>query len=790
MNIDYFVTPTFSQIHRDRNPFIFVMGPVRPLSGDTEILTPEGWIFIKDWTAGTQVAQYNVLDKELSFYTPNTLHVQDADEFIHFKNANSLSMKLSPEHNVITRDYAGKHKMLTAEELEAKPSKHLIPTTFVVKGEAGVLTESVLRLRTAIAADGHYPKVGNQCTFSLRKPRKKERLRSLLTDCGIEWTEVKHKSRPTETIFTFSRPTFEKHFGNEIFKYSSAELKTIVDESSKWDGTETKGTCRFTTSLKDQADKIQFAAHASGYRASINKVEYNDKVWKPTYVVEICKSATKSKVFVRCDTTTIERVPSEDGKKYCLGADTGFFLARHDNKIFITGNSGKSSGCVFHCFLNACRQKPDEHGVRHSKYLIVRDTYPAIKSTILVTWISWFKDKIKITYDTPIKAEIKYGLDDGTTIHMELVLIGVSSAQEVEKLRSLEVTGCHINEAASIDKEVFEMIKTRVGHFPAEKDGGAVDPFILADYNAVDTEHWLYKLAEETRPEGHSFYRQPPAVLLVDGKYVVNPEAENITRTLPDGSVIKGIDPERYMMMCMGSDPDFIYVNIMNNYGDVRHGRPVFKDYNDSEHCSTKMLKASKGAQLIIGMDQGLTPAAVFTQQLPDGSVQILREITTKDCSLQEFCQDYLWPTIKLEFPEFEKNFHVICDPATVQRSMNDSKAGTDVIRECGIPFRTAKTNNFIARKEAVTHFLRLSHKFTLDSRCKMLRKGFLSEYKFEEIRAAQSGNFKETPAKNEYSHVHDALQYAMLEYYHEGKKKRPVVRRNRYKVASGVGGY
>ena len=46
------------------------------------------------------------------------------------------------------------------------------------------------------------------------------------------------------------------------------------------------------------------------------------------------------------------------------------------------------------------------------------------------------------------------------------------------------------------------------------KDGGPVDPFIISDYNAVSTTHWLYKLAEETKPEkDFSFYKQPPAVL-------------------------------------------------------------------------------------------------------------------------------------------------------------------------------------------------------------------------------------------------------------------------------------
>lgn len=449
---------------------------------------------------------------------------------------------------------------------------------------------------------------------------------------------------------------------------------------------------------------------------------------------------------------------------------------------FIMGpvGSGKSSGCIFHCFLNACKQVPDIHGVRHSRYVVVRATYPALKSTTLKSWISWFKDKIKITYDIPIRAEIKYDLEDGTKLHMEVLFIAVDSEQNVEKLRSLEVTACHINEASEIDEAVFQMIKTRIRRYPAKKDGGSVDPFIILDYNAVSTDHWLYRLAEEDRPEGHSFYRQPPAVLFVNGKYVVNPKAENLEH------LVEGY----YEGMCLGNDHDFIYVNVMNNYGEVRKGKPVYKDYNDADHCSTLDLKPIAGAQLVIGMDQGLTPAAAICQQCPDGSILVLDEITTTDCSLQEFCHDLLWPLIKNKYKDFIKNFYVVCDPATMQRSMNDSKAGTDIIRESGLPYRTAKTNAFTARREAVTHFLRLKNKFKLSPSCKSLRKGFLSEYKYEEVRASQTDAFKEKPAKNEFSHVHDALQYAMLEFYHNKDRKRPVIRRKKYQSGSTIGGY
>ena len=55
-------------------------------------------------------------------------------------------------------------------------------------------------------------------------------------------------------------------------------------------------------------------------------------------------------------------------------------------------------------------------------------------------------------------------------------------------------------------------------------------PQIVVDYNAVYTEHWLYRWAEEVKPENCEFFRQPPAVLKdASGRYFVNPDAENLS---------------------------------------------------------------------------------------------------------------------------------------------------------------------------------------------------------------------------------------------------------------------
>lgn len=460
-------------------------------------------------------------------------------------------------------------------------------------------------------------------------------------------------------------------------------------------------------------------------------------------------------------------------------ANNTFVQVHNDpNKyIFVRGpvGSGKSSGAIWHLFLSAMNQRPNHEGKRKSKYGIIRATYPALKSTVIKSWEDWFGPLIKIVYDSPIRGNVTLPLPDGTDLDMDLVFIALDKEEEVKKLQSLELTAAHINEAAEVAQGVHQMLKSRIDRYPPTREGGAVAPFIICDYNSVDTEHWLYQLETATeRPPKHGFYAQPGALLMcesddpdaltcdVDGNYYkINPEADNI----------QNLSKDYYVDQIAGADPAWVNVFILNNWGMVRSGRPVYKMYNDSVHCAKSHIEPLKGVPLIIGMDLGLNPAATFCQLSPMGQFLVLDEIATADCSIQEFCADYLWPKIRNEYSKLD--FYVVLDPAAVGRSQNDKVAAFEVVRDAGLPFRLAKTNNPMARRESVIDFLRKVDGFLLDPQCQVLRKGFISEYKFEKIRAAQSEMFKEKPEKNFWSHIHDALQYTALEVAAaKGRKK------------------
>jgi hypothetical protein len=364
------------------------------------------------------------------------------------------------------------------------------------------------------------------------------------------------------------------------------------------------------------------------------------------------------------------------------------------------------------------------------------------------------KDQITVTYGAPIVGRMNFPLSDGTAVESELLFLPLETDDDVEKLQSLELTGAHLNEASEISKNVFDMLKTRVGRFPERGGAGVTKKFILLDYNSVPTDHWLYKIAEEDEPPKHSFYKQPPAMLYNNGIYTTNPYAENL----------ENLDPDYYDDMVLGADEDFINIYVLNNYGDLRHGRPVYKAYDDRIHASEMELKPLNGVPLIVGMDCGLTPACAITQLTPTGQFIVYDEIVTENCSIEEFAEDFLWPMMRSKYSNF--NFELVVDPAARERSQNDKRSAMDILVNCGLPVRLAKTNEKLARREAVSHFLRKVGGLILNSiSVPILRKGFISEYKFEKLKSVGLLlRHKETPEKNIYSHVHEALQYAAVE--------------------------
>lgn len=472
------------------------------------------------------------------------------------------------------------------------------------------------------------------------------------------------------------------------------------------------------------------------------------------------------------------------------------YLFHQDNRRFkffrgVVG-SGKSVTCMWDLIFTAAKQYPDLNGIRYSRFAVVRKTKDRLATTTLKTWQepAWLGGIITITKQ-PLHGEliIPSPTNDGTILNIEYLFMGFDNEKDVGKLQSMEVTGVYINEAHEINDSVFDMFTSRLRYpklatmeeiHPAfrefyephkNKKGkvGPIDPSIILDYNSIPTSHWLAQL--EMNPEFNDnhpkfgFYTQPAALLPVPNRNVegaIGPDAEgNYYIVNPDAENIDNLRPDYYEDQIYNKDPEWIKVYAMNEYGTLQEGRPVYKAYRDSVHYD-EHLTVEKHLPLIIGIDPGLGGmAAAITQLSANGKLLVLDEVIAEGMSVEDFGKNLLWPHLR-NF--YTKHRHLlVIDPAARNRSQTDYKTALGVLKGMGFRIKLApKENNPTARQAAVNHFLLKQDGLSIGPESPVIRQGFLGGYRYEKAnKIIGSTTYKAKPDKNEFSHIHDALQYA-----------------------------
>ena len=436
----------------------------------------------------------------------------------------------------------------------------------------------------------------------------------------------------------------------------------------------------------------------------------------------------------------------------------------HAHNGFVRGlmgpvGSGKSSSCCVEIVNRALQQKPWLDGVRRSRWAVIRNTYPELKSTTIKTWETWFPSHVApFRWDTPITASMVINdIGDGTSLELEVLFLALDKASETGKLRSLELTGAWINEASEIPKEIFDMVTQRVGRYPSKLKGGPSWSGVILDTNPPDDDSWYYKIAEEETPEGWKFFRQAGGLYKEGEELKPNPDAENIDN-LPSGH-------QYYLNQIGAKNDDWINVFLLGNYGTTGDGKPVYPEFHDKVHVAKENLEPIRGLPIILGWDFGLTPACVIGQMTPKGQLIILKELVSQDMGIRQFANDIVKPVLMNEYGGFQR--FSAGDPAGSIRAQTDERTCFQELLECGIPTEPASTNDWIPRRESVAFFLtRMADGqpgFLLDPRVRELRRGFNGRYRYERIKVSGSARFKDRPVKDDSSHIQDALQYACM---------------------------
>lgn len=345
-----------------KNNIVILNGSAGCVDCDTEYFNGYEWKKISEYTDGERVLQYNE-DGTANLVYPLNYIKNEAEYLWHFQTKYGTDQCLSDEHNCyyITSKgnlYCKKFKEVR-ENQETTGFKGKFITSFDYEGKGIDLSDDEIRLMTAIFADGSFLTIrkpdntSRKVRFHLKKERKKERLKMLLEKNNIEYKESK-SSTEGYTDYYFKAPFRCKHFPIEWYNCNKRQFKIIADEVMYWDA-EYSIKNRFSTTNKQDADFIQFVYTSLGYRATISVNDRRNQIYHTCgkfYVrksIEYVVRYTERNLISMCvdnrpdhKKTEINKYKTLDGYEYCFTVPSHMLVLRRNNKIFITGNCGKS----------------------------------------------------------------------------------------------------------------------------------------------------------------------------------------------------------------------------------------------------------------------------------------------------------------------------------------------------------------------------------------------------------------------------------------------------------------
>lgn len=321
------------------------------VDADTEYFNGMTWKRMADYKRGSgeKVLQY-MENGEAKLVEPINYIVNDNIKTLkHFTNKYGIDMVLSDDHRMYTYKNYGKYNaglrnqltteiVTVSEYLNKQSSKERhIPTTFTYKTKGIPITDDYIRLLVAVYADGTYD--GHKIELRLKKDRKKDRLRTLLTNCDIGWSERNIYNTEYTSFYMYPIPSIsewfiDKQFTKKWYDCTDNQLKIVIDECVYWDGSIEEGNRlgAYYSSKKEEIDFIQFALHRLGYRASISRNDGKNSN-NESYRVRWTKRNVLG--LKECEVTDYKTI---DGQSYCFTVPSGLLVLRRNGKIFITGN--------------------------------------------------------------------------------------------------------------------------------------------------------------------------------------------------------------------------------------------------------------------------------------------------------------------------------------------------------------------------------------------------------------------------------------------------------------------
>jgi hypothetical protein len=446
---------------------------------------------------------------------------------------------------------------------------------------------------------------------------------------------------------------------------------------------------------------------------------------------------------------------------YILGADAFALLNG-------PGGSGKTVASCKKALISAQRMVPvgsrDGKPLRRYVLGVWRQKYANLWSATIPSWWEVFPKDLpgsSWTGASPRSAQHIIRFEDAFGI-IELIAMfeAFGESANPEDLLGKRFTDVYLNELTTFPEELVAYLVDRVGRDPPQAVTRRTGRF-FADCNAPDVTDFVFRDFFETPKPGYQLYRQP------GGR---DPGAENpaMGRAYYENSARMNAHRPWWVRRMVDNVPG------MSVGADL-----VYPAYDDERMLASGTIPVEKRLPVIVGVDGGLTPGVIYSQEMPDGQMRWLAEIAMERGGMEELARSML----ALEAWRFKDcEFVTDCDPSMLAGEENDSgvklEKGSDRERlaaALGRKVTEARTNDPNVRWDAVRDKLNLNlgpgrPGFLLDPGCKTARRGFLQTYQYRKTRGT---NDLSSVAKCFESHVHDAGQYAALRNGSEDARKR-----------------
>lgn len=439
--------------------------------------------------------------------------------------------------------------------------------------------------------------------------------------------------------------------------------------------------------------------------------------------------------------------------------------------------SGKSTGMVWEICYYLPQMLYALYGIKKTRWLVLRNTNDQLWMTTMKTMFEWFDPQ---NFGKFRKQEKVFTITAFKPLEIEILFRSCDRPEDVNKFRSLELTGYGIDESSEVHHSIKLILRQRIGRYPRasdwpkdEKGNPFVMKFGIESTNPPDIESAdyteFYGAPEQRLPDGEGFWQEP-------------------------GENQQNLDPNYYsdMRRLYANDPEWVDRYIDGKPGVMKVGKDVYGSFSRTFHVSeTPLTWPGKSFTIYRGWDNtGNCPACIALYMPTPGVIHVLREFWDDRSGIVDFAE-----IVNREcaacFPD--ATYIDWGDPAGEFKFSSPNgqlTSNAQMMRDVGIDVRPS-TQDWEPRRESVDIMLRQQHRgsasLSIDPSCNRLIQGFMGGYGYKEV---QNGIFGDKPVKNRFSHIQDALQYVLVKLVAYQTRARKTGRKKPFKRARAFTGY